>query len=210
MDITPLRIIIQHNDWTAVSFSTNVKLKHINFSIIKDNNYSDTLLYISGSRQEKLRFVRTLKSVNVDPKLYNINLESNYLEFITPLKDSIYSYLMKFHPYNFTCYVYDGIEDWAVLFNNVHDIIKELISSISNSGKIVKIQELKSNDLFIPMNFLFRQKEKEILDFALNYGFFENPKKINLHAISLKFGVSEVYVSKILRSSLKRLMESVF
>lgn len=205
-----MRILVEHNDWTVLSYSSNVKLKHINFNIIKDNCYSDTLLYIKGNTQEKLKFARTLKSVDVNPSLYNINLETNYLEFITPIKDSIYSYITKFNPYNFTCYVYDGMEDWVVLFKNVHDIIKELISDINNSGKIIKIEEVNSNELFIPMNFLFRKKEQEILDFALNYGFFENPKKINLHEISLKFGVSEVYANKILRSSLKRLMESVF
>ncbi len=212
MSINSIRVVVKHNDWTAKTDFVNIKLKHINFKLMNlhGNIYSNTLLYIKGRENEKKKFIKILKSSSGELKLNNIKFYQDYLEFITPINDSIYSYITSFRPLYCTCYVYYGIEDWIITYENIDNIVKELRQDINSSGEIVKMENVVPNSMFIPMDFLYSKSEANILNYAIYHGFFENPKKIRLHEISENFGISGAYASKILRSSLNKLMYSVF
>ena len=212
MAIDTIRMIIKHNDWTTKTDYTNIKLKHINITPINLNGIinSYTLLYIKGKKPEKLKFFKEIKLPNNQFKLSNIKFYDNYIEFMAPSEDSIHGYIDSFKPFYFSSYIYYGIEDWIVTYENVSDIINELKNNINNSGKIIKIEKIKSDTMFIPMDFLYSKKEASILNYATYHGFYENPKKIKLHEIAEKFNVSDAYASKILRLSLNKLMYSVF
>ena len=203
MNLGSYRIIVKHNDWTSQTENTTVKLKHLNFHVFKFDSrlYSTTTLYIQGSIHQKTNFIKILRSRSEELKLKNIKYDTKYLEFTTPIKNTIYDYIRNFNPITSFCYVYNGLEDWIVSYENVNNIIGELKNNISNSGNVVRIEYINNMGSFIPMDYLYTKNEQKILLYAIKNGFFKNPRAIKLHEISLFFGISDAYCSKIIRAS---------
>jgi len=64
----------------------------------------------------------------------------------------------------------------------------------------------KRNELSYELSY----KELEILRLALEYGYFENPKKIKLRDLAKMLGVSEATASDLIRRALKKSLKNVF
>ncbi|WP_290596040.1 MULTISPECIES: helix-turn-helix domain-containing protein [unclassified Archaeoglobus] len=83
------------------------------------------------------------------------------------------------------------------------DGFRRLLSNLDN----LKLNyEIISKTMFFEENVL-THKELEALRLALEYGYFENPKKVKLKELAKILGVSEATASVLIRKAMKKVAE---
>jgi predicted DNA binding protein len=64
--------------------------------------------------------------------------------------------------------------------------------------------------MHVGLSYELSYKELEMLRLALEYGYFENPKKIKLRDLAKMLEISEATASDLIRRALKKLLKNVF
>ena len=98
----------------------------------------------------------------------------------------------------------DGKLEWAVLGNDT--MVKSLMQELENenvTGEVVKISRLKGEDELTA-------RQENILQIALEKGYFEFPKRITLRQLAKVLDVSPATLSEILRRGQKGILEEHF
>jgi len=98
----------------------------------------------------------------------------------------------------------DGKLEWAVLGNDT--MVKSLMQELENqkvSGEVVKIFRLKGEEELTA-------RQENILQIALEKGYFEFPKKITLRQLAKVLDVSPATLTEILRRGQRRVLEEHF
>jgi predicted DNA binding protein len=98
----------------------------------------------------------------------------------------------------------DGKLEWAVLGNDV--MVKSLMKELQDenvSGEVVKISRLKNEDQLTG-------RQENILQIALEKGYFEFPKRITLRQLAKMLDVSPATLTEILRRGQKRILQEHF
>jgi predicted DNA binding protein len=98
----------------------------------------------------------------------------------------------------------DGKLEWAVLGNDT--MVKSLMQELENQkviGEVVKISKIKDEEELTA-------RQEEILQIALEKGYFEFPKKITLRQLAKVLDVSPATLTEILRRGQKRVLQEHF
>jgi predicted DNA binding protein len=95
--------------------------------------------------------------------------------------------------------------DWKILVSG-EDTLKELTKRLESKGVNCTIEEIsrltKKEDL--------TTRQEQIVKMALEFGYFEFPKKIRLVELSEKLGISAGTLSEILRRAEKHILSKYF
>ena len=98
----------------------------------------------------------------------------------------------------------DGKLEWTVLGNDT--MVKALMQELESqkvTGEVVKISKIKDEDELTA-------RQEEILQIALEKGYFEFPKKITLRQLAKVLDVSPATLTEILRRGQKRVLQEHF
>jgi len=98
----------------------------------------------------------------------------------------------------------DGKLEWTVLGNDT--MVKSLMQELENekvAGQVVKISKIKGEKELTA-------RQENILQIALEKGYFEFPKKISLRLLARVLDVSPATLSEILRRGQKGVLEEHF
>ena len=98
----------------------------------------------------------------------------------------------------------DGKLEWTVLGNDT--MVKSLMQELENqkvTGEVVKISKIKDEEELTA-------RQEEILQIALEKGYFEFPKKITLRQLAKVLDVSPATLTEILRRGQKRVLQEHF
>jgi predicted DNA binding protein len=119
-------------------------------------------------------------------------------------------------------FVKNGRELWQVGFDTKHDLDNALYDlEKSNEFKITKQNELTIDSFSKVMNKLpqivklieglesLSEKERTIISTAIKYGFYDDPRKVNLSELSKKFGITKAGMSKRIRRIEKKINRSI-
>jgi predicted DNA binding protein len=99
---------------------------------------------------------------------------------------------------------HDGRLEWTVLGSDT--MVKSLMRGLESekvSGEVLRISKLKDEDALTG-------RQEEILQIALERGYFEFPKKITLRQLAKVLDVSPATLTEILRRGQKRVLEEHF
>ncbi|MEM2086105.1 MAG: helix-turn-helix domain-containing protein [Archaeoglobaceae archaeon] len=110
-----------------------------------------------------------------------------------------------------------GHEVWHIAFEG-REKINSAITELSRENEIIRIEEIEVSAIefqrllrFIPtLNSLiaslenFNPREREILRASIEYGFFDDPKKIKIQELANKIGLSKGILSRKLREIEKK------
>lgn len=108
---------------------------------------------------------------------------------------------------------FEGREYWNFVFLQ-RESIEVMKRYMEKHGKILnyKVREINSADILSKYEFknlaIFTPRELEILKFAYDRGFFENPKKVSMDEIAKELGISKAAIDQLLRKALKKIVES--
>jgi len=98
----------------------------------------------------------------------------------------------------------DGKLEWAVLGSDT--MVKSLMQGLEKqqvTGEVLRISKLKGEEELTA-------RQEEILQIALEKGYFEFPKKITLRQLAKVLDVSPATLTEILRRGQKRVLEEHF
>jgi predicted DNA binding protein len=98
----------------------------------------------------------------------------------------------------------DGKLEWTVLGNDT--MVKSLMQELESqkvTGEVVKISKIKDEEELTA-------RQEEILQIALEKGYFEFPKKITLRQLAKVLDVSPATLTEILRRGQKRVLQEHF
>ena len=98
----------------------------------------------------------------------------------------------------------DGKLEWAVLGNDT--MVKSLMQELENgnvTSEVVKISKLKDEEQLTG-------RQENILQIALEKGYFEFPKKITLRQLAKVLDISPATLTEILRRGQKRILQEHF
>jgi predicted DNA binding protein len=98
----------------------------------------------------------------------------------------------------------DGKLEWAVLGSDT--MVKSLMQALENqkvTGEVVKISRLKGEEELTA-------RQENILQIALEKGYFEFPKRITLRQLAKALDISPATLSEILRRGQKGILEEHF
>ena len=98
----------------------------------------------------------------------------------------------------------DGKLEWAVLGNDT--MVKSLMQGLEDqkvTGEVVRVSKLKEEEELTA-------RQEEILQIALEKGYFEFPKKITLRQLAKVLDVSPATLTEILRRGQKKVLEEHF
>ena len=98
----------------------------------------------------------------------------------------------------------DGKLEWTVLGNDT--MVKSLMQELENqkvAGQVVKISKIKDDEELTA-------RQENILQIALEKGYFEFPKKITLRQLAKALDVSPATLTEILRRGQKRVLQEHF
>jgi predicted DNA binding protein len=98
----------------------------------------------------------------------------------------------------------DGKLEWTVLGNDT--MVKSLMQELENqkvAGQVVKVSTIKGEEELTA-------RQENILQIALEKGYFEFPKKITLRQLARTLGISPATMTEILRRGQKRILQEHF
>jgi predicted DNA binding protein len=98
----------------------------------------------------------------------------------------------------------DGKLEWAILGNDT--MVKSLMQELENqkvTGEVVKIFKIKDEEELTA-------RQENILQIALEKGYFEFPKKITLRQLAKVLDISPATLTEILRRGQKRVLQEHF
>ncbi len=95
----------------------------------------------------------------------------------------------------------DGTTEWTLALNG-RESLKELLARIESLDVQVKVARLTS----IADREQLTQRQREILQIALEKGFFDYPRKISVRQLALLAGASASTVSEVLRRAHKKIV----
>jgi predicted DNA binding protein len=98
----------------------------------------------------------------------------------------------------------DGKLEWTILGNNT--MVKSLMQQLENEkveGRVVKISKIKDEEELTA-------RQENILQIALEKGYFEFPKKITLRQLAAVLDISPATMTEILRRGQKRILQEHF
>jgi len=98
----------------------------------------------------------------------------------------------------------DGKLEWAVLGNDT--MVKSLMQELENQkviGEVVKISKIKDEEELTA-------RQENILQIALEKGYYEFPKKITLRQLAKVLDVSPATLTEILRRGQKKVLQEHF
>jgi len=160
----------------------------------------NTLIKIDGGDMNKI-----LKGIKEHPSLVELNIlgqAENSAVINTKTKDPwLLSAMMESEvllkpPVK----VKDGVAEWVVL--STRGKVSALMKLLDEKGITY---ELKSISKYSERPILTR-RQAEVLDFALEHGYYEIPRKITLDQLARKLGVSKSTLSETLRAAEKKMM----
>lgn len=120
-------------------------------------------------------------------------------------------------------FVRKGRELWQVGFDTSHDLenaLSELEKKnefyVKNQNRIT-VEEFSNiiNNIHLIIKFLntirgLTSVDKKVLEVAIKYGFFDDPKKATIHDISKYLNVSKGYISRKLRKIEREIMRGAY
>jgi predicted DNA binding protein len=98
----------------------------------------------------------------------------------------------------------DGKLEWTVLGNDT--MVKSLMQELENqkvAGQVVKVSTIKGEEELTA-------RQENILQIALEKGYFEFPKKITLRQLARTLDISPATMTEILRRGQKRILQEHF
>lgn len=140
------------------------------------------------------------------PKILKIGLLVN-------IRDNIRVTAYKLGAISDSSVYFEGREYWNFVFLRKEsvEIMKKYMEKHGNLLDY-KIREINSADILSKYEFrnlaIFTTRELEILKFAYERGFFENPKKVSMDDIAKELGISKAAIDQLLRKALKKIVES--
>lgn len=100
----------------------------------------------------------------------------------------------------------DGFEDWELASWNKEILMK--VMQIPHFGmELIYVEEIKGANLFLPqIQPKISKKQKEAIKFAIEKGYYNFPRKVNLDNLSLKAKVSKQTFQENLRKAENKLV----
>ncbi|MEM0068777.1 MAG: helix-turn-helix domain-containing protein [Saccharolobus sp.] len=200
-------ITLSHDDW---SFYTDRFKDEAHIRIIsRTPSISSFTVNIIGViyARDRQTFNEVSKVIRGYPKVLNfdiINLKAgkDYVigtySSIERLDGRIASLLFNRGIFNMKEEIRDGIEKWRVVsqpssFKDILPSLKEMTNYLKVDEENYTIEELTP-------------KEREMLNLALERGYFDEPRRVGLYQLSEHAGITKVAVMKTLRKALRKLV----
>ncbi len=109
------------------------------------------------------------------------------------------------------CFVADAVcrrattFEWKLIFRN-RDALRRLVGRLERGGYTVKLLRLTPVKEAVPLT----PRQEEILAAALDFGYFDYPKRIRLRELAQRFHVSKSTVSEVLRKAQTKVVAAYF
>ena len=95
--------------------------------------------------------------------------------------------------------------EWNLIVRN-RDSLRRLVSRLERSGSAVKLLRLTRVREAVPLT----PRQEEILATALEFGYFDYPKRIRLGELAKRMGVSKSTASEVLRKAQTKVVAAYF
>jgi predicted DNA binding protein len=172
--------------------------------------YNTGFLMLRGSEKGKKGFIRDIKK---DKKVVKVDVNKDLVIFVEkrPKERGEYSAfrskeVMVVKPVY--CNPNDGWEYWEICsWDKKH--INNFLKEIRKIGRatLQSIKKMKLNDIYhFHVSPNLTSKQKEALDMAMEYGYYEIPRKVELDRLAKKMKISRQAFSEHLRKAEAKMM----
>jgi len=173
----------------------------------KNKFYYTELHILQGLEENKRRFIKDLKKQKSIKKLeqkgdhiFTLNEEPLEKQYYSPVFDPK---IIQVKP---VVQRTDGFEDWEIASWDRNTILKIMKVPVFNV-KLIYIKQAKLADIFIPsISPKLSLKQKEAIELAVKYGYYDYPRKISLEELAKIVGVRRQTFQENLRRAEKKLI----
>jgi len=195
---------------------------------VEDPNSESGMLYIRSESCQSLR--ETLNTLKRDPRIKNLDIlwkqeKDAFVKVNLKITKAMRDLTMPFVITHCPLLIHNGLEKWVIVTKNKKNE-KKVLSYLKENNEIHYKKPIKidprtwffitsfvQNALIHPDLFSIIYEEiklsptqRKILSRALTYGYYSWPRKITLHQLSGKFGVSKTAIEKSLRKTESKAM----
>jgi predicted DNA binding protein len=213
MVLSTFKIVSEHKDWSRNTETYPMMVEHLCFTPNVRKNVYRTYLKVFGNVKHVRGFYASLKS---ESTVYQVsarplNMTQTYLSFSGKFSETLYSSLFKKGIFDYLCVVEHGLESWYFVstfdeFLDIKQEFKKKSSILENKEMSVAIDSIK---FYYYISYYFTDNEKDILNYAIRYGYYSVPRKIIEQDIAEHFDISLNMVNKTLRKSISKLFQEI-